>query len=1296
MSLNTPYWSDEYETWMRIAPNNTLQRLKTTVSTIPSGDITVGGASKPDEPEQGDRWERWIPVSSEDYIKNSKDYTFATKQDRIKSLMRSINAQIAKNPRDSIIWNDPETQANLKNLTSLELKEAKKALDGTPYTHRSKYRENLYKYIQERTELLEDTYPHSFYDTDLGDSIRVTNSRPLKINGAEENIANEMVIVRHPTAGRIKFLKNNGNWEVFDGLDNVAGEIFPNNEKSKFLQEVQFAPHIEKIISLLEKHNDDIEFDDTRIFDVFPVDSFSRTLLNVDRFNAKYNDTPYMANTNWSDVAQNTKNWNKLRELAESALESKVDKGLSPEIETLRNNPKLAAGIFSNIDHLASEGTDISDFILSTLENNGLSLGHPTLNTSPTSVLSVVTAIDDRGDYKDPHPITDYPRPTTRNGSLVPYQAMTSDEKEDFRNHFEDLYDRPKAWLTHTAEGRSLYGDTYDRTVDRLNSEGAWQEYHQQTLESDSIQNEEGVYVPLSTYLNVGGTLKDENGIRNVGKTLSELVGLFETGSNEDVEDITEMERLIIDTVMSGGSRKNSLRLALGIGDEEALKEDIYKLETDNELLGTPIVPNGTEWATWFKRGSNPEEIIVGGTPIPVDELYKSRTGGLLNINLAEDGHYELNLTDTETNKTSPVESFSNAGFAGKFQENDGGTFKNQQILSLDDHLDSSVIEQFVFDGVLPRDYAPDVEVREEAPENPEMDSEDHRLNLTLISDALRTYRALRGFDSEEGIYKFEIGPDPETELLRFNKNGKPQSIVSHIYESLNKAHGRQDKPKYFYINKTEYESEDFNRYKETGEMPPETPTSAAGGDGSKEPPKGRPTTESVGDPDDSEEASEKTYSGLTPEQEALRQASINLTRSNFARSTGKTDDARTFDNRASTASSNAINYQDAAKELEDTYGTAFLSYQQDRQIFDVLGNAPLDVRATAYRYRIEGLERSLDEAQTMGEAYDIARQWMRAGVVEFSDMIEIDRDGTSKFRNLRDKLGAAGVDWYEVNQEWEEHGKTVQDRTEAINSIQEQIDFLNQRFPTAEEGNEESQRAQEIKEAFIREQTNLRNNDVPTFGSLEHVEQLKNDPDRNAVYKERHETAIAQPNRLSGTLRGTANSVGRSLVAGLTAYREMRAVGVSRLGSFIHSAMATIGEGTGIGADRIRGLDLTKPLEQIRVGFEDSPKRSYLNVSIPGTNIGLPFGRRDTVYERNKKDANREGKYYRPPQTRTPEQSEAIERMRQMGQTPTSEWVGEATQDKVTTSADPDPYTDPTPQRGTPQPKPNLEENQV
>ena len=187
----------------------------------------------------------------------------------------------------------------------------------------------------------------------------------------------------------------------------------------------------------------------------------------------------------------------------------------------------------------------------------------------------------------------------------------------------------------------------------------------------------------------------------------------------------------------------------------------------------------------------------------------------------------------------------------------------------------------------------------------------------------------------------------------------------------------------------------------------------------------------------------------------------------------------------------------------------------------------------------------------------------------------------------------------------------------------------------------------------------------------------MNNDPLRLQAYADRENTPIGEPDRLTSSIRGAKNALTGALAAGLTTWRESRLYGLNVISSGIHAAMSTIGEATGIGADTIRGMDLSKPLEQMPVGYEDSGLRSYFSIGIPGTNIG----KRDTVYEWNRKQAAREGKPYQPPQTTTEEQEAALQQVRDTAGRriiPTSEPADKMT--PTTPTPTPDPIITPTP----------------
>ena len=350
---------------------------------------------------------------------------------------------------------------------------------------------------------------------------------------------------------------------------------------------------------------------------------------------------------------------------------------------------------------------------------------------------------------------------------------------------------------------------------------------------------------------------------------------------------------------------------------------------------------------------------------------------------------------------------------------------------------------------------------------------------------------------------------------------------------------------------------------------------------------------------------------------------------------------------------------------------------------------------------RIQGLQDRLDESTTMGEAYDLARDWFRVGAVEYPDIVQIDRDGTSKFKKLRDAIDNTGVDWLEVNDEWVKHQAYANGHAENIDAAQEKIDYLNTTYSQDEvtRGNvtaDDRKAAMELKKTFELAKRGLEEQGYPEFGSQEHVDilygrgsnagMMEDDADhqrRLQAYADRENTPIGEANSITSTIRGAGNSISGALSAGLTTWRESRLYGLNPIAAGIHAAMSTIGEATGIGADQIRGMDLSKPLEQMPVGYEDSGLRSYLSIGIPGTNVG----KRETMYEQSRKAAARQGQPYQPPQTTTDEQEAALQRVQEVSRVTPTPAPDNTMQQTAPTG---NPYTDP-PVEPTPKSKPTV-----
>ena len=1280
MALNEPYWNPYYDSWMRVTKEGVLERLESGIiipESRPAGAIPdIKNTELAKELSTG---KRWVATHEEDY--DPEETNFDTKASLVKKLLDTYSEQGAE------VGSDYE-QA-LYSLSIFELRDADYKLRNVPFSKQTEYRDHINEYVSNRRDILfgeNGTYPHK-----VGD-FNASNIMSLMVG--EDEVTPHMISVKHPKAGRVNLLldgETNPQWRVFDGLsEEVDGTISIDDFRSDLLSKLDLAPYIEEIITELDNYN-------------LPRQEDALLVDNIGTFNESFNDIAHVPLPDKSKEQQD-----KVEELADKLIGNDklyFEVGLSdasPRNSFLKN-PKVALSIFNDLGN--SSVNSILTNVDMMFRHNYLSTGHTDVPNNTGTLFSVLSDRNVRGSVMSGvNPITGYQRPVNQSGELVPYAAMTSEERTAFRNHFDDLYDRPKAWLQHTKDGQEAFNGVLDSTKTEFEDAGGWDSFVKNTgteisffdpnkdapgdPDSDDTEFEDSdysmnPYTKLSDVIRYGAVtgarLKyTENG-GALDIPLPELIKMLDTtpdaATGQTIRDMLNVTQLAaIDAIMEN----DDARLAFGIDDKEEGLARKFKKDTFNRLLGEPVIPKPDDWKRYAESGSDSLKMtVVGYGEINRDELYKQRSGGILQITAPdEDGNYQMQYIPTGEDTGVFIDLPSD--FASTRTSFTG---KNQYIMDLSTHLDQSVLDQFVKDGVLPKEYASseDIKARDGAPEAPDFGGEECLLRAFILSNTLRSYQNMRGFDNEGGMYKYKLDPeDPWAALTKISdSDGNKLSILKVLYNELNKSDVLGTEEGQFVYVSDEAREKESEILAEGGE--------GGGDDGGK-----LPTAVSSDDeePDNSNE-NLKNSQHLVELSDKLEQEA--------------------------NAQDNTVNGQKASASLKDKAmqlrkkGTAkgavfideelntdprFQAYQEEQmnmQTSDILANAPLDVRVTAFRMRIQGLQGRLDEATNMGEAYDIARDWMRIGAVEYPDILSIDRDGASKFNKLQYKIGDAGVDWLETNREWVHHGDVLRGHEDHLNALQEKINYLDETFPNRRNQNpEEKEAVANLREKFVTEQENLRKQGIPEFGSQKHTKMLYNDPNRAHVDEDRNNTPIGEPNRLTTSLRGIKNSITGALAAGLTTWREMRLYGSNPITAGLHAAMSTIGEGTGIGADTIRGMDLSKPLELMPVGYEDSGLRSYFSIGIPGTKIG----KRDTMYERQRKQAGRQGQPYRAPQTKTEEQEVALQHVQD---TEGSRVIPTSTPTKTMTSTDPDPYSDPPEQQAPadtmqPQPEPTVE----
>ena len=344
----------------------------------------------------------------------------------------------------------------------------------------------------------------------------------------------------------------------------------------------------------------------------------------------------------------------------------------------------------------------------------------------------------------------------------------------------------------------------------------------------------------------------------------------------------------------------------------------------------------------------------------------------------------------------------------------------------------------------------------------------------------------------------------------------------------------------------------------------------------------------------------------------------------------------------------------------------AYRDELRNKEASEILQNAPLQVRATAWRQRLAGIEERMKHLETQGDAHNLTRELMRAAIVEHPDMMSIDRDGASIFRRLSRQMVQGGADLFAIDKELQDHRNTVNDFEHFSKSIKEYQQsliasglVLDPSKVPVEDWDEKQKEAYDRYATLQDEIISLHDQKIRyTYGSKDHLENLRNPKFGLAeVYDNMDNTKLSadaqQKLNNYSRLKDGKNVVASALQVGVDSFRESRLLGNSHLASMLQAVTSTIGEGTGFGGDKIRGLDVTKPMDQH--WSEAGGWASWLKLPIPdsiggfavGSRSWIPDGIRQEKAEAwRRKQAGRQGEVYTPePTAQDPEYAEPLER---------------------------------------------------
>jgi hypothetical protein len=1201
MKRNQEWWNPILQVVMRITSAGILERLESSIATAGRGAERHKGR-------------KFIPVVDRHLSKNWKkfDATLRNKRDLIEQLVDELFKdetykgvpQIPyevreKDKRESeqegipvtpishtdysesekAAWGNPRgnryaVKQRLRHLSPLSIFDAFEKLSQMPESQKDDYKDFVHNFIGTTHVNHMKQYPTelTYRENKTTKGIRVSKINKLECNYTDGDEYERKAVmagpnnksgitgyvsVHHPQAGQLLFFQKDKKWEAFDGIaHNQDGHVVFDIMRSRLLSKNSFAPHIKKIQTLLNKSNDDLSYGET--ITVTPED-----------FNTKH--TPFTHVPTDATAQEHYKHLDTFLKHSGGAIKE-------TNKDVLRD-PRVAYALFNDISKI--DPSNITNALAVMRDNLMLPVGHSDLIGNPEPLLDVIGNRNLRGDddtnkWAQPHPVTEYKRPITTAGQPVPYKAMTGDEKADYRKHWDNLYGRSESWLRHTEKGKQLYDLAYKQVKTHFDSEGGIEQLRMDAADRLELVN---AFDPDHILgVNDDNTLSGD-GLTGVikGMTIRDIIKNYNERDENNVplsEHLDSTQKSLIAKIRDD----RQARLAFGVVDDvDAALAEQFKDDTLNRLLGHQIIPSSRDYEDTRKAGlADTGIMLIDGKEIPEDSLYKQRRGnGLLDTEFVDD-HNPMHKRFVIKSKGQIIDNESGELIVreGEIPDvprdiseygKDGDSFPT----SLRTYLGDSVIDQFVRDGYFPQEYASNSSVvpSQIAPEAPEFGSPEALKRVNFVSELVRDYDNIRGHDNEDGLYPYEIDEDDElAEMAKVSSSKGSHRIVDIIYEQAMEEEGLVlGQRGYVRYSPTEAVLDGIEN---GGEMPPS-------------------------DDDESE---------ISPR---LKESRYSLAIANELQV--QHDEATDPRVKRSLAAQIAefrglgADWQAHVAQQELNDDPLFQAYKEKvrmKQASEVLQNAPVNVRATAFRMRLQGIEERMSTATTMGEVHDLARELIRVGVVEHRDMIAIDRDGTSKLRQISRRLEDAGADFTVVDKELQDRTKVMNDRKELIASLREDHALLMGSGLVPDPASKEEWTPQE-HEAWNRltglhaNITKLEQDPPYSFGSAEHVNQLKTNVDTADAYRMLDSAQIgaegADALNNYKRIKDLKNVVADSFAAGMNQFNESKLLGNNSFTSMIQAVMSTIGEGTGYGADRIRGMKVDQPIDQMRADMGGS-----------------------------------------------------------------------------------------------------------
>jgi len=1023
-----------------------------------------------------------------------------------------------------------------------------------------------------------------------------------------------------PTIGRDEFDSNfidkawfykdeNGNWKLFDGFKTVDGTVEPDSTRSDLLMQ-------HGLINRYKMLSDKVgSIPASRIGDEQAID----LNLGMDKFNDSGAYAPFPHTPSYEP--KRAQDW-----FSSKSGEWDDSEGGMLGLTQLSDEAKLV--LFNDLDNIDLD--DIPEQIDFMLRNHYLPVNHPSGLSNP-EVRTLIDARNERGIPQPDevrYPYTGFMRVVDKKGNVVPYSSLTAPEGADFRGHWSNLYDRILGWLHHTEEGREIWETQLE--VELENSEA---QKGRDKIFAEKDFEELGM--PIKGKIFIGEGPLQGRTIRSVSDELVKEANQLDELELHFTEDSERPDDLLTDKL-----EKHQVNWLIDLGEGEGrgynaeevhgrgiwdvgLDEERYKgadakgdnappgIEAKRDILfgdtgldhyrrtaentteeyfiGQPIVKTDIDSPyTIFERAANSHTnmAIIRGEKYHIDEMYPRRERGRFVVDGVEDSEdmaQQVRYTFRDTLDGVPLENVPNA------------MAENTEFFagSLSDYFGYTMMDKMVQDGILPEEYGTPGTVRRTGdfiPKPPDFDTEESHERITALNTIVRGYLHLRGLDNESGLYRYEeLESDHDAGRIKFpifDDDGIEHShILDVVYAKLGEGQSLVNDEGVIMSNFKYTPSWSLKRTPAASNSVVENSAKvieANGGD--------------VNDPKVIE-ASQDAHDEVRSIQERIasvlriaKEKNLPPDKSYIAELEAKLGEAKKA----------ALIYVEATAMAWSENDEAFNDYTEtirNRRYSEILQNAPLNVRATAFRHRINKLNQMLDTASTQGDLHNVARDWARTGLIEYKDLLPVDKDGASKLQRLRRRLeNTNGVDWEAIDKEYTDIQHTNSSLENLILATKEKIDVLRATGLTTQKGEKEKdfppkewEAKQEADARLSGFRTVLRGYEkqlkqLPSYGSAEHIKSLREHPATAGIYNALDNTSVDSINpSLYEGMKEAPNPVADILRTGVNAWTESRLKGDFVLTNFFQALAATIGEATGIGGDKLRGLDVTKPLDEHR-----------------------------------------------------------------------------------------------------------------